>query len=239
MWFASRCPVRPEEQRWIDESMDWLVHAFGEDVLRAPVVLPTDEFFPGRYSGDYDDVHGVLARVAAHMRVDPARVRLVFDPTDEEHAALLGSLPAYARASTTAAGHYVRRDGVGVITVQQEQAADPMALVATLAHELGHERLIGEGRHDPARQDHEPLTDLLTVVFGLGIFAANSAFEYRSDARGWRATRLGYLTEPMFGYALGRYAWLRGEGRPAWVRHLDTNPRAYHKRALRYLARRA
>ncbi|GAA4473494.1 hypothetical protein [Phytohabitans houttuyneae] len=39
----------------------------------------------------------------------------------------------------------------------------------------------------------------------------------------------------MYGYALARYAWLRGETDPAWSRYLDTNPRAYLKRGLRYL----
>jgi hypothetical protein len=129
---------------------------------------------------------------------------------------------------------HVRRDGRGIVTIDGNQAREPMALVATIAHELGHERLIGEGLHDPDAADHEPLTDLLTVVFGLGVFAANAAFEYRTDPGAWRTSRLGYLTEPMWGYALGRYAWLRGETAPEWTRHLDTNPRSY-ARTLRYV----
>lgn len=40
----------------------------------------------------------------------------------------------------------------------------------------------------------------------------------------------------MFGYALACYAHLRGETRPAWAHHLGTNPRAYLKQGLRYLA---
>jgi hypothetical protein len=238
MWFTARCPVRQVEQEWIDESMSWLLAEFGESVLRGPVVLPSDEFFPGAYVGSGDDVRTVLERVAAHMRVDPGRVELVFEPEDVGEATLLGSLPSYERSSTEAAGHYVRRGGRGIITVRGGQARDPMALVATIAHELGHERLIAEGRHDPSAKDHEPLTDLLTVVFGLGIFTANSAFAYRGRSGGWETSRLGYLTEPMYGYALGRYAWLRGETSPDWARYLDGNPRAYQRRALRYLAGR-
>jgi hypothetical protein len=40
----------------------------------------------------------------------------------------------------------------------------------------------------------------------------------------------------MYGYALARYAWLRGETSPAWAAHLDTNPRTYLKDGLRFLA---
>jgi hypothetical protein len=96
--------------------------------------------------------------------------------------------------------------------------------------------LLGDGRVSASREDQEPLTDLLTVFFGLGIFTANAAFEYMQDTRRYRTSRLGYLTEPMYGYALARYAWLRGETNPPWARYLDTNPRTFLKRGLRYIA---
>ncbi|WBB98788.1 MULTISPECIES: hypothetical protein [unclassified Solwaraspora] len=238
MLFSGACPVRETERDWIDESLSWLIREFGEPALRGPVVLPTDEFFPGAYHGSRADVAAVLHRVARHMAVDPDRVELVFEPADDTEAALLASLPAYAQAASGAAGHYVRRGGRGVITIAGAQARQPMALVATIAHELAHERLIGEGRHRPDAADHEPLTDLTTVFFGLGIFTANAAFDYRGRAGGWQSSRLGYLTEPMYGYALGRYAWLRDDLPPRWARQLDTNPRSYLRRSLRYLDRR-
>jgi hypothetical protein len=42
----------------------------------------------------------------------------------------------------------------------------------------------------------------------------------------------------MFGYGLAHYSFLRGERRPGWRRYLDTNPRVYLRRGLRYLRRR-
>jgi len=105
---------------------------------------------------------------------------------------------------------------------------------------VGHALLLSAGRGSSDRDDHEPLTDLLTVFFGLGVFTANAAFEYRREPRGdyshRRASRLGYLTEPMYGYGLARYAWLRGEVDPGWASYLDTNPRTFFKRGARYLA---
>jgi hypothetical protein len=67
---------------------------------------------------------------------------------------------------TGAAGHHRIRDGRSVIGIRDDQAARPTALVATVAHELGHVLLLGEGRISAQQQDHEPLTDLLTVFFG-------------------------------------------------------------------------
>jgi hypothetical protein len=236
-WRQADCPVRQVERDWIDRSMDWMVDEFGADRLHGLVVLPTDDYFPGTYRGTREDVRSVLARLCAHMRIDPSRIDLEHDESDDNP-----ELEAYVpitMSGSGAAGHHRVRDGRSVIGIRDDLAARPMALVATIAHELGHVLLLADGRVSVRRQDHEPLTDLLTVFFGLGIFTANAALDHSRDVRGaygyTRTSRLGYLTEPMYGYGLARYAWLRGERDPRWARHLDTNPRTFLKRGLRYL----
>lgn len=102
-------------------------------------------------------------------------------------------------------------------------------------HELCHERLLGEGHVTAEKADHEPLADHATVFFGFGIFTANAAFHFEQNNQAWQTRRLGYLTQPIFGYALACYAWLRGEREPSWARHLHTNPRSYLKQGLAYL----
>lgn len=230
--------MRTEEREWIDQSMDWFVTQFGGTRLRGEVVLPTDDYFPGAYHGTRRDIAAVLARLCAHMQIDRARVDLEHDDDDGE-AELEAAIPVNS-VSSGAAGHHRIRAGRSVIGISDAQAARPMALVATIAHELGHVLLLGDGRISAERRDHEPLADLLTIFFGLGIFSANAAFDYWQDGDGrytsTRTSRLGYLTEPMYGYGLARYAWLRGETDPTWATYLDTNPRAFLKRGLRYLA---
>ncbi|BCB76287.1 hypothetical protein GCM10022251_25090 [Phytohabitans flavus] len=247
VWWRRRpeCPVRPVEQDWIERSMDWFVAEFGTAVLAGPIVLPTDDYFPGAYVGSRADVERVMGLLCGHMGVDPERVELEHF-SDEDRTELSSHVPLNTTWSG-AAGHHRMRDGRSVIGIREQQARRPMALVATIAHELGHALLIGSDRISVGeREDHEPLTDLLTVYFGLGIFTANAAFEFFHEARGGitytgrntytRTSRLGYLTEPMYGYALARYAWLRGESDPDWADHLDTNPRSFLMRGLRYLA---
>ncbi len=86
-------------------------------------------------------------------------------------------------------------------------------MVATLAHELGHIHLLGHGRISDDVEDHEPLTDLLTVFFGMGIFTANAVMyeQYWENGvlSGWSMGRRGYLGMPVYGYALARFARLR------------------------------
>jgi hypothetical protein len=113
--------------------------------------------------------------------------------------------------------------------------------VATLAHELGHVILLGGKLLDPKTPDMEPLTDLLTVYLGMGIFNANAAFrfsQYQNERKqGWSAALLGYLPEQIFSYALAKFAFERGELKPEWEVHLSVNNRSYFKRSLRWLTK--
>jgi hypothetical protein len=238
LWFTPKCPVEADDKLWLEESMEWLLEEFGCDAFRAvAVILPTDEFFPDLYSGDEDDVWALLERVCGFMSVDPNLLELKF--FDDEHSELQGSLCCYESTYDGASGIYNERGDKSVISLATSQLADPMFLVATLAHELGHVRLLGERRIEADFEDHEPLTDLLTVFFGLGVFAANTAFSFRqwanTSSQGWRTDRQGYLSEEMFGYALALFAQMRGESDPNWPRYLEGSVKTYFKNAQRYL----
>ena len=220
--FVAACPVAAREQKWIEESMAWFRATFGEP---RPVV-PPDAFSRPL------DVPDLVAQLCAYMEIDPDSLTIeLYGDTAEDDLARATGLTLRSRG---AAGHYRREGGRPIVAV--DRTLTPLRMIATVAHELGHVRL-DDGHVIQERADHEPLTDLATVHFGLGIFTANASFEFSQDDQ-WRSVRrLGYLTEPMFGYGLACHAWLRGERRPDWARHLDTNPRVYLRRGLRYLAK--
>ena len=236
--FPATCPVRPKEQLWIEEQLRWLTQQFGDDPLHGQIYLPTDDFFPGVYRGSAADVRHVVEIVRTRMSIASRSFVVELADTDEEP-----EWTGYRRTSG-AAGEYRREGGRGVVSISMHQARVPMALVATIAHEFGHHRLIGEARIEPGRRDSEPLTDLTSVFFGFGIFSANAALEFVSTSRidqygqqlvGWRSSRLGYLTEPMYGYALAYWSFLRGDLDPDWQRYVDANPKSFLRRGLRYL----
>jgi HEAT repeat protein len=116
-----------------------------------------------------------------------------------------------------------------------------MSLVGTLAHELAHAILLGEGYLANEVPDHEYVTDLLTVFLGLGVFAANSVMResYSRDSQWyvWQIGARGYLSERSFGYALAIWAWMRGENGAEWEVHLRPNVRAVMRDALTYLSK--
>jgi hypothetical protein len=142
-------------------------------------------------------------------------------------------------------GSYRRVAGKVHLSLDESLGQKPLLLVATVAHELAHEQLVGDKGVPRGRTDLEPLADLLTVFLGFGIITANAALEFSHASEPdyprsshWSASRLGYLTEPMYGYALARYAVMRGETRPSWIHFVDSNPRSYLKKGLRFLEHR-
>ena len=222
-------------------------------MLDARVITPTAEDFPDPYDKTIEAAEKLFSRVCAYMNVDPSEIEFeIFPDETEELKAILpswrggtGKRPAglYIHAlDERNANDNANDDGRhAVVAIRSSQLKDPLSLVATMAHELGHVILLGGGLMNPKPADHEPLTDLLTVYLGLGIFTANSAGrfkQFQEDRRiGWSMQRLGYLPEEVFAYALANFSIERSEDRVVWERHLSTNVKAYFKRSRAWLAK--
>lgn len=236
--FPARCPVNDRERAWIDDNLDWFGREFGS---AWQTIMPTPEFFPQLFSGSDDDVRVLVHTVAGYMRA-PAGLEIRFSDELDDLSRLQGLLPGGTVRTSGAVGTYSSHGGEQVLTIDRANTRDPARLIAVIAHELGHVRLLGEGRVGHEREDHEPLTDLVTVHLGMGVFTANAAFNFRTTGDvlmgsvGWRTQRLGYMTEQMFGYALARYAVRQGETKPSWAKFLNTNPKAYMRSGLRFLS---
>lgn len=240
-WGTPKLPLREGEQLWIESSFRWLLAEFGESaLLDHTTVLPESAFFPDKYNRTDEAALAVVLRVCGYMKVDPRTIEVEFFSDREEIASrhqLGGETDHRGAAGYYLAANYQQQSQT--IAINFDCLPDPMKLVATAAHELGHVILLGGGRVSREEKDHEFLTDLITVFLGLGIFTANSAFQFSQwqshSHQGWSASRLGYMSEEMFAYSLAVYAWLRGEETPKWSRYLAMNVGHHFKQSLRYL----
>jgi hypothetical protein len=247
---STRLPVSEEERLWVDEGFLRLEKMLGRRrLLEANVVLPTPECFPDPYDQTTAAAETLFGRVCSYMRVDHSRIQLeVFSDETEE---LRSILPYWRGNSGGCAGFFSHEPNSHsdppddetrmLVALRSTQLKDPISLVATMAHELGHVILLGGGLMTPNTPDHEPITDLLTVFLGFGIFTSSAAqrFKQYQDERryGWSMHRLGYLPEEVYGYALAKFADERKEQKASWARHLSTNVRAYFKRSQSWLAK--
>jgi len=225
-WFTPKCPINTREKAWTETRMRWLADHFGIDrLLRAEVVLPNEDYFPDPHPVDEKGVRQLLDRMCGYMGVSPSKVSLEIRAEER--------MPG-------AAGLYEQSQG-SLIVINRAQLNDPVRLLATLAHELAHELLVGGGLLEIDAPDHELVTDLLPVFLGTGIFSANATVQDKSGSSGtwswWQISRQGYLPSQMFGYAFALFAFVRGEQDPPWARYLRLDASAALKAGLRYLDR--
>jgi len=239
--FRSKLPVTDEERQWVDRGFDRLAALLGKSqMLDAEVVLPIPQHFPDPYDATEAGLRRLFLRICEYMRVERVRIDLEIFP---DHATQLREiLPFWQGESVGCAGLYTRPSDASriVIAVKSTQLKDPLALVATLAHELGHVILLSGELVDRSAPDMEPFTDLLTVFLGLGVFTANTAARFEQHAaggrHGWSMQRLGYLSEGVYGYALARFARERGDDRPEWANYLSTNVKLFYRRSRSWLS---
>src|SRR5258708_1047482 len=252
MFVCSRnLAIEEEDPLWINEGLNGLENLLERrGMLDGTFITQTAEDFPDPYDKTTEAAEKLFSRVCDYMDVDRSKVEFeIFPDVTEELKAIL---PWWSgRGGKHAAGIYTHAmeeqgsngtDGrrQAVVAIRSSQLKDPVALVATIAHELGHVILLGGGLMDPKPVDHEPMTDLLTVYLGLGIFTANSAGrfkQFQEDSRiGWSMERLAYFREEVFGYGLAKFVIERNEQKVGWERHLSTNVRSYFKRSRAWLA---
>ena len=233
--FPPSCPCDPAAKAWIEERLQWLSEQFDDHAFNGrPLVLPSPEFFPDPYDASMQSVGTLLDRVCGYMDVAPDLVALKL-VSDAGKIWLVNDAGQYL---PHAAGTFEQGHRKFIVRIDRAGLDDPMELIGTMAHELAHVRLLGEGRIASDVYDNELLTDLTVVFFGLGIFLANIPRNWDSQYKKWPDTDLHkpeYMTPPMFGYALAHLAWIRGEEKPAWAMHLHRNARPDFQQALRFL----
>jgi hypothetical protein len=232
------CPVSEETRLWIEDSLIWLIREFGEEkFLGVKTLLPVPENFPVQLDGTEQMAYGLLAIVARQMDVEPGSISLdfyneqLFEIRGDAGFTLYGQ--QYEDEKYSAGLYYGEgADKKYSIAIELGQLKHPQKLVATLAHEIAHIKLLGEGRLE---NNDEHLTDLVTVFFGLGIFNANSAFNFQSDFEKWSYSKQGYLVQQEWGYALALYAYIRREEKPDWIKYLSKNIQSDFKKSAAYI----
>ena len=235
-WLRPRCPIDSGAKRWVEDRIGWLLGQFGrERLLNAEMLVPARTFFPDHYDNSEAAARALFDRTCAFMGVKPADVELVFyQPTHRP-----GFARSLLRKSLPWVGQWVPREGNNLVRVDVKLLPLPELLLAVYAHELSHQLLLGSKRICAEDRDHELVTDLATVLFGLGVFNANNSFmdHDRVNRRGDEIERIGYLTPTIWAYALALCAWLRAEQRPAWGDWIRLGLRRDFRRSLAYLHR--
>ena len=235
---SPECPVSEETRLWMERCFLWMMKTFGEENIKnRKVLVPEPRDFPVKYDGSRDSAFETMKIVAAQMEIDPDEI--VINVYSEGQSALSTGegrriFLQNAEGQKYSGGLYFGKqdDNRYHISIEKKKLNDPVAVVATLAHELSHVKLLGEKKLE---KNNEHLTDLLTIVFGLGIFNANMSFQTKAGYNSWGWSRSGYLSQMEWGYGLALFAHIRGEARPEWMEHLSRNVKTDMKKGLEFI----
>ena len=238
--YRNRCPVSYDSRVWLEKSFSLLFEIFDKKKIKQKeILIPGSSSFPIKYNGNSQTAFDTLKIVAKQMEVEFTEIQLnLYD--DGDNAISIGSSMGghtffnSGDSDKGSAGLYwgKQADNKYHIGLERAKLAQPEIMVATLAHELAHIKLLGENR---IKGNDEKLTDLTTVLFGIGIFNANAAFQtiMRINSRGWR--KIGYLTQMEWCYALSLFTFIRNEKTPNWVEHLTLNVKEGFKQGERFI----
>lgn len=237
-WFTPKCPINADEKEWLEDSFLWLTEEFGEKTLQdVQIILPDETFFPDEFTADFSYLQNTLRRVCGFMNVEYESIEVSLFSDDE--LPLIHPLAASGSKKSRACGLYTKSKDRHLISIEEKLLTNPTNLVATIAHELAHARLIGENRLEYEYEDGEILTDLTTIFFGLGIFTANSLFRFEQwtnpNYQGWQASQQGYISEEWAGYFLALFAFVKNDEDVKWSNHLETNVKYYFQKSLKFL----
>lgn len=233
-------PITPEDEQWVISSFEWFANEFQTDLKQQIIHKPDDQFGGFEYQGSEADATKLLHQIAQLLSIENSKINTFFfnefQPMEFTDEAIYSN---YEEDAELVNGVYSKLvDGVYEIGVERSLLNQPAKLVATIAHELTHIKLLGENR---LQENDEELTDLSACLFGFVIFMANSSLNKMStwagnSHHGWSISGgSGYLHYKVYAFLIAYWSKLRKEENPEWWTYLDKEIFKEIKKSSRYL----
>lgn len=222
-------------------------HTPQRDVGLSPsIVLPTADFFPDKFSPNFESAKIVLRRVQRQMELQSWCCHLIdtSSPEKELRDKLLNSGVSgeYAHGLGGRSGAEPIENEV-TIDLDPTLLKDPIGLVASFAQHLSR-HLIGNEEVPPPEgwtvSSFAELADLVAVNEGFGVFLCNSAFTFDQwtgvHYQGWQYTTRGFLSDSELAFCLAIFCIRRCLDPQVAVKQLKPNPREIFLDALDFVA---
>jgi hypothetical protein len=237
-------PLDGDDEEWQLECWRWLLEHFGGvDAWRQrPLILPTRDFFVAPQATGHEAALHWFGQVADRFGLDPAQFELVAQ--DEAIDPVLGPLQIVTNTPIDPAGTFhVTDEGALSISYSPALVANPMRLIATLAHEICHPLLLALPEEPPGGDEMEEFaTDVAVTFFGFGVFNSNAGAAIRqfsdnaTGTQGWQMEGTGYLSPAERAFALALFLHERPDEQREARNHLQAGALAYYTKAQKYLS---
>jgi len=239
--FKSTKPLIESDARdWMFDVFEWSMQQFDRDFFfrQSQLVLPNNQFFPGRADGVQGMAELVFGQVARYAGIAhwPTEVA-AFDQCQLDSGQPVRIAPPLRSADQPGELQSDRAVARLRIPYNPQQVANPEGLIASFAHVVAH--YLGQFANEPPPGGAEywpHTTEMVAVFLGFGLMFANSAYTFRGGCGSCynpAANRDAYLTERQATYALAIFALLKGLDRKQVSPNLKSHLRGFYRQALR------
>jgi hypothetical protein len=236
----------PDERTWLIDEFAALLAAVGrERLVAAPILEPTPQWFPDRWTPSAAGVRRLARRLLRYAGLERLDVEVTLFHGDRDVALNAHGHAVGQRHHGAAAWFAGITDDVCSFGAEVGQLDDPLGVTAAMAHEVAHVFRRVHGVEVEDRDVEERLTDLTTVLLGFGVLTTNASSRHRSAGGGigvysWSHRALGYLPPQAMSFLLAVQAVARGldgDARRHLAKLLEANQRGFFEHAIKHLER--
>ena len=239
-------PVLDEDQsQWLFDVYAWSLDNFDANVFfnHTVLVLPTNEFFPGRVDNQQGMAELIFDKVKSYAGISHWPTSVI-----DQSVCAIPNAPRLEIVGALRAPNAVLKEPVPEekrlqIPYNPQQVSNPEAMVASFAHTSAH--FLGQMAKQPPPGGAEfwpHVTEVLATYLGFGLMFANSAYTFRGSCASCynpNANRDAYLSEQQSVYSLAIFAVLKGVDNKQVTPHLKGHLRGFYKKAVKEIRHRA
>ncbi|MFT5722614.1 MAG: hypothetical protein ACI9W6_002947 [Motiliproteus sp.] len=227
---------------WICHQFNWIQQQFDADYFleQSPLVLPNNDFFPGRADSHQGMAQLLLDQVKRHAGLEHWPTELLEGRLQPDEPPGRLALPAQ-RGEQRGSNQPIVSQAVAALPVyfNPAQVNDPQAMVSSFAQSIGN-ALTQQAALPPhiSAEQWPLLVELVAIYLGFGIPMTNSAFAFAGGCGGCSkraAQRQAFLSqdEALFGLAL--FCSLKQLDAGQVLPHLKPHLKKLYKRACAQL----
>ncbi len=238
-------PVLEESQsQWLFDVYAWSLENFDANVFynNTVLVLPTNEFFPGRVDSQQGMAELIFEKVKSYACISHWPTRVVDQSVCAIPNAPQLQIEGPLRDPKALVNESVTDEMCLQVPFNPQQVSNPEGMIASFAHISAH--FMGQMAKQPPPGGPEfwpHVTEVLASYLGFGLMFANSAYTFRGSCASCynpNANRDSYLSEQQSVYSLAIFAVLKEIPNKEITPHLKGHLRGFYKRAVKEINKR-
>ncbi len=224
---------------WMFDTYTWAMDEFDAEYFfrHSDLILPTNEFFPGRADSHDAMAALIFQQVARYIGISHWPVRVVAEQACQIANNSQFTVEGPLRQKQESPAPQLPAQHSLEIPYNPNQVSNPEGMIASFAHIVAF--YLGQMAKQPppgGRELWPQSTELLAIFFGFGLMFANSAYTFRGGCGSCYnplATRDAYLNERQSTYALAIFSVLKNIPDKLVQKHLKKHLKGFYKRSTR------